>query len=92
MRKLILGALSLLVALPAALPVWAAYPDKPVEWVVPYPAGGGSDVVARTVGEQTIVLNQGSNQITVDQQLTSGYYQLQLIAGASVYRQGLIIK
>lgn len=29
-----------------------AYPDKPVEWVVPYPAGGGSDVVARTVAEQ----------------------------------------
>ena len=50
------------------------------------------DSTGRTVQEQTIVLNQGSNQITVDQQLTSGYYQLQLIAGASIYRQGLIIK
>ncbi|WP_457324245.1 Bug family tripartite tricarboxylate transporter substrate binding protein [Roseateles sp. P5_E11] len=42
----------------------AAYPDKLIEWVVPYPAGGGSDVVARTLSEQmskslgqTIVIN-----------------------------------
>lgn len=41
-----------------------SYPDKPIEWVVPYPAGGGSDVVARTLAEpmgktlgQTIIIN-----------------------------------
>ena len=33
------------LALPLAAA--AAYPDKSIEWVVPYPAGGGSDVVAR---------------------------------------------
>ena len=27
------------------------YPDQPVRWVVPYPAGGGTDVLARTVAE-----------------------------------------
>ncbi len=56
-RLLTLGAL--------ALPLCAAaYPDKPIEWVVPYPAGGGSDVVARTLAEpmgktlgQTIIVN-----------------------------------
>ncbi len=28
------------------------FPSKPIRWVVPYPAGGGSDFLARTVGQQ----------------------------------------
>jgi tripartite-type tricarboxylate transporter receptor subunit TctC len=28
-----------------------AYPDQPVRWIVPYPPGGGTDVLARTVAE-----------------------------------------
>lgn len=28
-----------------------SYPAKTIEWVVPYPAGGGTDVVARTLAE-----------------------------------------
>jgi tripartite-type tricarboxylate transporter receptor subunit TctC len=27
------------------------YPNRSIEWVVPYPAGGGTDIVARTVAE-----------------------------------------
>jgi len=49
----------------AAAPVTASAQDtKPIEWVVGYAAGGGSDIVARTVGEamaqtlkQPIVVN-----------------------------------
>ncbi len=37
-------------ALAAPLAV-SAFPTQPIEWVVPYPAGGGSDVVARTLAE-----------------------------------------
>ena len=44
----------------------AAWPEKSVQWVVPYPAGGGSDVIARTVstglesviGQRVIVENK----------------------------------
>ena len=28
-----------------------SYPAKPIRWVVPYPAGGGSDFLARTIGQ-----------------------------------------
>lgn len=52
------------VALPAVS--FAAYPDHPIEWVVPYAAGGGSDVVARVVadpmakalGQSIIIINK----------------------------------
>ncbi len=42
----------------------ADWPDKPIRWVVPYPAGGGTDVVARTLGQAiTPALGQ---QIIID--------------------------
>ena len=28
------------------------WPDRPIRWIVPYPAGGGTDVVARAVADQ----------------------------------------
>ena len=30
----------------------STFPTRPVRWIVPYPAGGGSDFLARTVGAQ----------------------------------------
>jgi len=32
-----------------AAPALAAYPDKPIKVIVPFPAGGGGDILARTV-------------------------------------------
>ena len=58
-RLLALAALSLAAGAACA----QSWPTQPVRWIVPYPAGGGTDVVARTVGSglekplgQTIVV------------------------------------
>lgn len=40
-----------LAAIAMAAPAFAEYPDKPVEIIVGYSAGGGTDVMARTVGK-----------------------------------------
>ena len=59
----------LALALPVAAATCAArageaYPSKPLRWVVPYAAGGGSDFLARTIGQdlsqrigQTVVVD-----------------------------------
>ena len=61
-RRRSLWALAALAVLPALAQAQDA--ARPIEWVVGYPAGGGSDVVARTVAEpmsktlgRTIVVN-----------------------------------
>ncbi len=46
-----LAATAVLAAAPAAL-AQAAWPSKPIRFVVPYPAGGGTDYVARLIGER----------------------------------------
>src|SRR5690606_4029813 len=68
-RRTLLSALAAAGATSAA--PWAfaqfassTWPDQPLRWVVPYPAGGGTDVLARTVAEamrQTL-----GQQIVVD--------------------------
>jgi tripartite-type tricarboxylate transporter receptor subunit TctC len=64
MRK----AIALMMGLLAALPAWAQdWPAKPVRFIVPYPPGGGTDVIARIVqsrltevlGQPIVVENRG---------------------------------
>ena len=50
-----------------ALQAQTAYPDKPVRFIVPYPPGGGTDVIARIVqnrfqtalGQPIVIENKG---------------------------------
>ncbi len=51
-RHLLQNALALagVAAAPGAF-AQADYPNQPIRWVVPYPAGGGTDVLARTMAE-----------------------------------------
>ena len=56
-----------MLAAPMAAQAQAAYPDKPIKFVVPYPPGGGTDVVARIVqqrlqaalGQPIVIDNKG---------------------------------
>ena len=48
-RRSFLAATGLILAATGARA--QSYPDQAVRWIVPYPAGGGTDVLARTVAE-----------------------------------------
>jgi tripartite-type tricarboxylate transporter receptor subunit TctC len=69
MRRL----LPLLVLLLAGVATAQSYPDKPVRLVVPYAAGGGADLIARTIaqgmskslGQQVIVDNKPGGAATI---------------------------
>ena len=51
-RRLLLGAGTGLLASPCLLLAQAAYPNKPIRYIVPVAPGGGSDMVGRTVTER----------------------------------------
>lgn len=49
-RRSFLASASALLAGPVASQT-GPYPSQPIKWIVPYPAGGGTDALARTVAE-----------------------------------------
>jgi tripartite-type tricarboxylate transporter receptor subunit TctC len=67
-RRLAAQLLAALVfVLPLCAPAQSSYPDKPIRFIVPYPPGGGTDVIARIVqdrfaqilGQPIIIDNRG---------------------------------
>ncbi|RSZ42321.1 MULTISPECIES: tripartite tricarboxylate transporter substrate binding protein [unclassified Variovorax] len=70
-RKLLqFTAAALALAVSATAVAQTAYPAKPVRWVVGYPAGGGTDFLARTVGAQ--VSQQMGQPVLVDNRPGAG--------------------
>jgi tripartite-type tricarboxylate transporter receptor subunit TctC len=51
-RRAVLQAAPALLGLPGVAAAQAAYPNKPIRYIVPVAAGGGSDMVGRTVTER----------------------------------------
>ncbi|WP_027478561.1 tripartite tricarboxylate transporter substrate binding protein [Curvibacter gracilis] len=101
-----------LLALPVLLGLQAAptlaqanYPNKPVRWIVPYPAGGGSDFLARTISQawatssgQTVVIDNkpgGNTAIGAVETVRSapdGYTILSADNGTMVFNPALYSK
>lgn len=64
-RRCATGLLAAIAMLGTTMAAHAqSYPAKNIRWVVPYPAGGGSDFLARTIGQQ--LSQQISQPVTVD--------------------------
>ena len=67
LRRLLLAVVGCLglAAAPAALA--QGYPDRPIRWVVPWPPGGGADLLARmlnpklsqVLGQPVVIDNRG---------------------------------
>jgi tripartite-type tricarboxylate transporter receptor subunit TctC len=54
----------------ASSPAAADYPEKPVRLIVPYPAGGSADVLARLVGQK--LAERWNQQVVVDNRPGAG--------------------
>ncbi len=62
--KLLVAGLALAIALVPATVLGQAYPSKPIRVVVPFPPGGTSDIIARTLGQK--LTEAWGQQVVVD--------------------------
>lgn len=74
-------AAALWLALPAAALAQQAYPSKPVRVVVPYPPGGPTDIVARTVS-QKLAEQTGQSFVVENRAGAGGNLGAELVARA----------
>lgn len=65
-RRVALGGA---LALPFAARAQEAWPSRPVRWVIPFPAGGGVDVVARLIATR---LNEATGRSFVVENIAGG--------------------
>jgi tripartite-type tricarboxylate transporter receptor subunit TctC len=79
-RRILLQALAAVSVLAGAMPsVAASWPERPIRMVVPYPAGGGSDNIARYLGERVgaalgqpiVIENRGGAGATIGTQVAA---------------------
>lgn len=105
MLKLLLVALMLALQAPAWAQGAATYPNRPVRMIVPFPAGGPTDVLARVVaqrmsdtwGQQVIVDNKPGGNTIIGAELAAkapadGYTLLMAIDSTLVMNQALYTK
>lgn len=59
-------SLGLVLGLVAAAAQAQSFPSRNIEWVVPYPAGGGTDLVARTLAQAMTPLLGGKSPVIVN--------------------------
>lgn len=70
-RLFVAAAAALALALPAAsVLAQAAYPNKPIRLIVPFPPGGGTDMIARTVAQK--LADQNKWNVIVDNRPGAG--------------------
>ena len=80
-RRHLLGLAGGLIAAPAVLRAQGSFPSKPITLVVPYPAGGPTDVIARIVG-QAIEAPLGAKVIVENKAGASGAIGTRAVASA----------
>lgn len=66
-RRLLMAAFACACAAASSAVMAQGYPDRPIRWVVPWPPGGGADLLARmlnpklsqVLGQQVVIDNRG---------------------------------
>lgn len=78
-RRTLIQAAPLLMSLPGLASAQAAYPNRPIKYIVPVAAGGGSDMIGRQVcerlskvlGQSSVVENHGGGGGVIASQMTT---------------------